>query len=234
MRKIQLCLIVIIGFSLISAIHVFAQSEQELAKEKADQAIKLMDDGKLDESIVLLQEAQALDKEEWTYPYEIAMATYMKKDFPAAIIILEDLAANNNVNDRVFQLLGNAYSNLGKPEEATAKYDAGLEKFPSSGLLFMEKGTLALMQKNYDQAANFYEKGIEVDPLFPSNYYRVAALYLNSNFVLWGMIYGELFMNLERNTQRTAEMSKALYNAYKTEIKFGDDKSFSFSFCKIP
>ena len=57
--------------------------------------------------------------------------------------------------------------------------------------------------KEYSIALNYYEKGIEIDPKFPSNYYRAALLYDYSDHEIWGLIYGELFMDLEPNTKRT-------------------------------
>ena len=47
------------------------------AEEKAKEAIKLMDNGKLDESIQLLEAAQQLDPQRFEYPYEIAYALYL-------------------------------------------------------------------------------------------------------------------------------------------------------------
>ncbi len=46
------------------------------------------------------------------------------------------------------------------------------------------------------------------------------------------MLYGELFMNLERGSKRTAEMSKLLYDTYKSQITFTSDTSISISFSK--
>jgi hypothetical protein len=77
-----------------------------------------------------------------------------------------------------------------------------------------------------------FEKGIEVEPDFSSNYYWTAKLFLGSSEEVWGMIYGEMFMNLERNSKRTAEMSKLLYDTYKSEIQFTSDTSMSVSFSK--
>jgi hypothetical protein len=69
-----------------------------------------------------------------------------------------------------------------------------------------------------------------VDPTFPSNYFRLAKLFLNTEEEVWGLIYGELFMNLERNSARTVEMSQLLFNAYKSEIKLTKDTTkVSFS-----
>jgi hypothetical protein len=118
----------------------------------------------------------------------------------------------------------------GKAEKALATYDEGLSRFPRSGNLFLEKGNIFNFRKEYDKALENYEGGIEADPRYPSNYYRAALLYCNSSQEVWGMIYGEIFMNLERNSQRTAEISKLLYDTYVSEIKVKGD-SASVSFC---
>jgi hypothetical protein len=44
------------------------------------------------------------------------------------------------------------------------------------------------------------------------------------------MMYGEIFMNLERNSKRTAEISKLLFDIYKSEIKFSGDTGMTVSF----
>lgn len=46
----------------------FGQSNSEEALLKAQEAIKLMDNGKIEESIVLLEEAQKLDPNRFDYP----------------------------------------------------------------------------------------------------------------------------------------------------------------------
>lgn len=52
-------------------------------------AIELMDNGKIEASIELLEEAQKLDPDRFDYPYELAYAHYLKKDYKGAIKILE-------------------------------------------------------------------------------------------------------------------------------------------------
>ena len=50
----------------------YGQNNKEKALAKGQEAIKLMDNGKLDESIKLLEEAQKLDPDRFDYPYEKA------------------------------------------------------------------------------------------------------------------------------------------------------------------
>ena len=187
-----------------------AQTNKETAKEKFTQAIELVDKGKFDEGIKLLEESQKLYGEEnFTYPYEIAYAYYHKEDYKQAVKILENaITKYKNPNARAFQLLGNAYDIMGNPKKAIEWYQTGLKKFPNSGELYLELGNLQFQKKEYAKALPFYEKGIEISPQFPSNYYRSTQIYCNSSERVWGMIYGEIFMNLERNSERTLEISK--------------------------
>ncbi len=107
-----------------------------------------------------------------------------------------------------------------------------MKYFPNSGNLYLEKGNIFLGQEEYQKAIENYEKGIEVDPTFTSNYFHLAKLFLSSSDKLSGLIYGEIFMNLERTTERTQEMSELLFNTYKSSIILGENKS-KIDFCEI-
>ena len=208
----------------------FGQSNEEKAYAKGMEAIKLMDNGDIEKSLKLLEEAKKLDPKNIDYPYEIAYAQYIKEDFKAAAKTLEPLTKHDDVNDQVYQLLGNSYSRNGQREKAIETYEKGMNKFPNSGKLHLERGNMELAAEEYGKALDFYEKGIAVDPEFPSNYYWAARIYCSSTEEVWGMIYGEIFMNLERNSKRTVEISKLLYDTYKSQIQFTSDTSFSVSF----
>ena len=208
------------------------QDNKAMALDKAQKAIELMDDGQIKESVKLLEEAQKLDPERFDYPYELAYAAYLQKDYKGAIKILEKIKNHKDVSELLFQLLGNSYDFIGKTDKAFSAYDEGLKLFPKSGKLYLEKGNIAWGKEEFVKALPYYEKGIEIDPMFPSNYYRASLIYCNSTEEVWGMIYGEIFINLERNSKRTSEISKLLFDTYKSQIKFSSDTSFSVSFCK--
>ncbi len=227
MKKI----ITLFALCLLSGL-ALAQTNEQIALEKGKEAIKLMDDGYIDKSIELLEEAQKLDPEKFTYPYEIAYAYYMKEEYKTAIKTLEKTEKYKNINDLLYQLMGNSYDMLGNSKEAIKTYEKGLKKFPNSGRLYLELGVTLLKKGESNTALSYFEKGINVAPSFPSNYYWASKLFCNSDEEVWGMIYGELFMNLERNSKRTVEISKLLFDTYKNEIKFKNDSSISVSFSK--
>lgn len=99
---------------------------------------------------------------------------------------------------------------------AQAAADAG------SGPAFEELGKGALKAKDTKTALAQFEKGIELYPAYPGNYYHAAKLYLKSDREVYGILYGELFMNLEPNSKRTTEISKLLHDTYKSQIELGD------------
>jgi tetratricopeptide (TPR) repeat protein len=221
---------VFISFTI--TLHSIAQNNKDLAYEKATTAISLMDKGMYNESIGILKESQKLDPTNILYSYEIAYAYYCMKEYKKTIKILKPHTNHTDANDQYFQLLGNSYDYIGKPQKALLVYNYGLTKFPKSGKLYLEKGNVYWGQQQYNRALKMYESGIEADPFFPSNYYRAALLYCNSQNPVWGMIYGEIFMNLETKTKRTSEISKLLFKTYTNQISFNKDSILQVSFCK--
>jgi len=219
-------------FAISISTSTFGETEKQKAHDLGMQAIKVMDAGKIEEAITLLEEAKELDSENINYPYEIAYAHYLNKDYKKAIDILKELTKHPQSTARIYQMLGNACDMDGDREKASKVYDLGLKKFPKSGILYVERGGMEYVKENDKGALEYYEKGIQVDPKFPSNYYWASKLYLSSTEKVWGMLYGEIFMNLERGSKRTAEISKLLYDTYKSQIKFKSEDSYSVDFSR--
>ncbi len=210
--------IFILSILLLVVSTASAQSNAEKAAELGKQAVTLEDNGNYGGALKLLAEAQKLDPNSLTYPYEMAYSYYSQKEYQKAIDVLSGLTASKDVFAKVYQLLGNAYDDNGQTDKAIETYNSGLKLFPDAGELYLESAVLQLGKKNYTKALGFCEQGIKADPSFPSNYYWAARIYCNSTERVWGVIYGELFMNIERNTKRTQEISKLLYDSYKTSI----------------
>lgn len=206
--------IYLLAFSSLSA----QTSVKEKARMKGQEAIKLMDDGKYDASIALLEECEQLDPDNLDYPYEKALAYAMKQDYKKSIKILTPLLKKEGVKPTIYQLLGNSYDHNKQSKKAIAIYDEGIERFPDYPNLYFERGVAYTTQKEYNKALNSFEGGIKANPLYPSNYYASASIFATSTEKVWAVMYGEIFMNLERNTARTEAMSKVLYYVYKQSI----------------
>ncbi len=212
---------------------VFSQTkkEKEEAAQLGGEAITLMDNGDFGGSIKLLKKAEKLDPENYVYPYEIAYAYYAQAEYEKSRKQLEKTLKYKNCSDAVYQLLGNCYDNLEETEKAKKVYKDGLKKFPNSGKLHLEIGIVSYFRdKDYDQAIAYWEQGVAAEPEYSSNYYWLSRVFCNTSERIWGIFYGEIFMNLERNSKRTAEISALLYQTYEASITVESDTSGSVDF----
>jgi tetratricopeptide (TPR) repeat protein len=200
---------------LITFISATAQSDKEKAVELGRDAIKVMDEGNLDLSIEMLQQARKLDPKTMDYPYEIAFAYYQKQDYKKSLEFSRPLIKHKNVTDRVFQLIGNTYDMMGDPDKSLDVYEQGIKKFPHSGALYLESGVVLRANNKIDEAVGFWERGIKADPNHSSNYYWLCKTFADSEEKIWALLYGELFMSLEYNSKRTSEISALLYKTYQ-------------------
>lgn len=207
-------------FILLFVQQIIAQSNEE-ALRYVQAGMKLIDEGKYDEAIVEINKGVKLEPKNSFYKYELALAYFYKKDYDEVIDILEKAKKYDDVNDQVYSVLGNAYDVAGNREEAIKTYKAGLKKFPNSGKIYLELGVVAMSEKEYEKALEYFEKGIEGEPTHPSNYYWASIFYASSNVKLWGLIYGEIFLNLEPGTKRSEKISKMMYMVYNDAIKVG-------------
>lgn len=222
---VRLTKFIVAIFLLISFYQGFAQkmNKKEAASLYAKQGIALCDSEKPNEAIVALKEALKLDPGNIEYTYELAYAYNLKKDYTRVLQIMEKLIQRKGAFGKMYHLLGNTYDNLSQPAKAIETYQLGIKLFPNTGGLYLEIGNSFLKNKNYLDAARYYEKGIIMDPVYPANYYRVTKLFMSSSEKIWGMLYGEIFVLLESNTKRTAEISKLIYDTYKKQVSISAD-----------
>lgn len=217
---------------ILSTSSLFAQLNKEKARANSSEAARLLENGQSEQSVALLEEAIKLDPENKSYTYQLGNVYYLAKNYTEAITILSAVGSLNGSSEQIFMLLANSYLKSGQREKAVAALEAGIKKFPRSGKLYFEMGELYSSENNPSRAIFYYENAVEIEPESPTNYYALAKIFLRSDEEVWGMIYGEIFINLERNSPKTEEMSKMLFDTYKSEIKFLSDNSFSLSFSK--
>ncbi len=228
-------ILILVFISLILApISLFAQEDsQEEAKKIAGEAIELMDEGEYDESRRLLEKCNKLDPENHIYSYEIALSYHLQSENQKAIEVLNKLLADfDSTGALVYQLLGSLHDIEGDPDKAIEIYKEGLALFPLAGGLYLELGVVeGLVKENLEKGLSIWEKGIEVAPAYPSNYYWASKVFCKATEEkVWGLIYGEIFMNLERNTNRTIEISKLLHDTYQENIEITSKKKMKVDF----
>lgn len=216
----------------LCSLAMYGQSDKERAQEMGKMAMQKLEAGESRLAVAILKEAIKLDSQNIDYPFNLAYVYYSQRQYRNASNILEKLVTHPQTDDRIWEMLGTTYDLGGDSLKAIKTYDKGLKAFPNSGYLHLARGDMAFEAGATEEALRYYEKGIKVAPRFPDNYFQAAKVYMGTSEEVWGMIYGELFLNLERNTVRTLQMSYMLYVVYKKEIRIIDDTLASASFSR--
>lgn len=210
----------------------FGQKDAEKAEKYADKAIVFMQKENPRRASKLLEKAIKFNDQKIAYYYRLAYAYHADEAYKESIGVLNHVISEKEANAMVYELLGMNYIHLNQLDEAFDSYVLGVKKFPNDGHLYAELGRLEMAKENYLAALDHFENGILMDPEHASNYYYSSKIYCSSTEEIWGLIYGEMFINIEKNTNRTEEISKLLYDTFKSEIRFHKDSSISVNICQ--
>jgi len=179
-------------------------------------AAKAMDVGKYDEAVGLIEQLRVDHPDHYSVVHELALAHRLMGNPGKAVALLHPY--ERHLDDYMSAALGSALDEAGDPEGAIATLGAALERFPESGLLHSELGTVYYQLQDYDRAIELWERGIEVDPSWPSNYLRAANLYTSSNAPGNALIYGQVFRLLELGARRSEEMAVTMVETLRGAV----------------
>ena len=210
MTKLFLLLIL-----FVSSAAAFAQDDPKTMHETAK---TFMRSGDFDNAIIVLTRALKQDSDNLELQKDLVMSYYLKRDYKTALGAVKTLVDRPDADVVCFQLGGNVYKALEEVNECEKVYKKGLKKFPSSGPLYSEYGELLWSSKEYSAAIGLWEKGIQLDPAYGGNYYNAALHYFYTKDKVWGLIYGEIFVNIESLSQRGLAMKDQLLRAYKEKL----------------
>lgn len=184
-------------------------------------ARSFMHSGDYANAILVLNRAVKLSPENAEYRKQLAFAYYLNNNLPQAEQVIKDVLTSDAVDVQTYQIEGNIIKARGDLKGAEKNYRRGLKKFPASGVLYNELGQIYSDQRQYTDALRAWTTGIKVDPALSSNYYNAAKTYYYSKDKVWTVLYGEIFIDLERYTGRTTEMKNILLAAYKDLFNSG-------------
>jgi len=194
----------------------FAFAQPADVQQMLETARAFQRQGDYDNAILVLIKATQAVPGNTEVTKELAFTYYIAGQNDKALNEIKKLADAEDADEQVFQIAGNIYKSKQDLKEADKLYKKGLKKFPSSGALYSEYGEV-LYLKDPGSAACIatWEKGIEVDPNFSSNYYNACRFYATSGNNLWSILYGEVFVNLESYSTKTIEIKNLLFDTYK-------------------
>ena len=221
---------------LITLLYLFTAASlafaQDFTKEENEQlqlALEYSDNGNANKAIDIYNKLLKKYPGNSSLLYEKAYCYYVKQDFKTAAKLCKKAESDEDPGGFVYGLHGNSLDNMGKRKEAIKKYKEGLAKYPDFGQLYLELGTVYVMENRLDEAVDSYTQGIKADPTFTSNYFRISQLLCKTNEPVWGIIYGEIHQLLSPNSSRSEELSKEMYEAYNANIRLENDSTLLVS-----
>ena len=179
-----------------------------------ENARKFMQQGDYANATIILVRASEQAPFALAIAKDLALCYYMQNDNSKALSTLRPFIDKDNADEHSYQIAGMVYKKMSQPKEADKIYKKALKLFPKSGPLYNDYGDLLWAMKDYS-AISQWEKGIKEDPSFSGNYFNAARYYYLSQDKIWSLIYGEIFINLESHSSRTAEMKNILMDSYK-------------------
>jgi len=202
---VRIILLILFPFSVATA---------QDAKEMHETAKEFMKQGDYNNAILTLNKAIAINSTDESLTRDLATSYYFKKDYRKALNVIDPLLDTDEPAPEVYLIAGKVYYSLKMMDEAEKVYRTGIRKFSRNGAMYNDFGEFLWNQKN-EEAINEWEKGIEKDPAYPNNYYNAARYYSTTSNKIWGLLYGEIFLNMMPFSKKTPEIKELLLEAHK-------------------
>jgi tetratricopeptide (TPR) repeat protein len=189
-------------------------------------AIRAIDAGMVDRAIAILEGVRERYPHHFVLVHELALAMRVKGRPERAVELLRPY--ERHLNAQMAAALGSAFDEAGDSAAALESLERALERFPESGLLHSTIGTVHVRAERVEEALEWWERGIEAEPGWPSNYLHAARTYSHSNAPGLTLIYGETFRVLEPASPRSEELAETMVQAMRDAVHIeGSGEEFS-------
>ncbi len=176
---------------------------------------QFMRGGDWSNAVLVLNKALAKEPGNIAIQKDLALTYYYQRDFAKAKETIKPLVERDDADVQVYQVAGNIYKALQESKEGEKMYRKALKKYPNSGALYAEYGELLWMMNENFTCIEQWELGIKNDPSYAGNYYYASRYYFFTTDKVWALVYGEIFINMESYSSKTAEIKSLLLDGYK-------------------
>jgi len=219
-----------IALLMCSAVRINAQTQQAWQSPEVEamynDARNYISNGNFAQAIAICQQAIQIAPSQMVLHRELGRAYHLLGNNDEAINVLEPIITSGDADDQTYQTMATCLMAKNEKKKAKAMLQKGMQQYPHSGLLYHEMGKMYDDDNEAIYALETWLDGIQADPTYHVNYYEAARTYMNTNKTTWAIIYGEIFVNIERQTPRADETKQMLMEAYKklyADVAAGDD-----------
>jgi tetratricopeptide (TPR) repeat protein len=180
---------------------------------------ELMSTGKLEYAINTFLTAMKQEPQNMWLMRDLGKAYSYNLNYTEALNWLNEAMQSPYADDQCYQLKAECLDAQGLHKSARKTLQRGLSLFPQSGLLYHEMGKhKAEFDHNTRAAMGYWLDGIRIAPSNRLNYYEVVKVFSRTNKVVWVIVYGEIFVNLEPETPRADEVRSLMLAALQRII----------------
>jgi tetratricopeptide (TPR) repeat protein len=186
-----------------------SEAHKQRAMQFENQGIALLAANELVKAIELLSEAHKLYPDDIAITFVLSRAYLYNRQYENSLKLSKSMLYHR-AGHQIYQMIIEGYMGMDNRSQAEKYFKEGLKKHPQSGRLYYARGRMD-QGGDYETALKYFEKGIQVEPDFPMNYFGAY----NTSNIPWRMIYGEIFMNLERGSRLNHNISGDIYYTYE-------------------
>jgi tetratricopeptide (TPR) repeat protein len=204
----------ILLLALLLACRLPATAQPSTAKLR-ETASDFLRQGDASNAILVLSRAIQQEPRSMALLTDLTYAYYLQRDFARAIETMKPLLDRDDAEERTYQIAGNVYRSIQETSACDRMYRKAIKRFPQSGALHSEYGEVLMDQRRLTDAIEYWEKGIQADPGYQGNYYHAARYWLTGRDMLRGILYAEIYVNMDSYSARTPEIKALLLEGYK-------------------
>lgn len=230
LRVLAVIIFLTSGGLAIAQTPTFSSPETALLYKSAREA---MSRGAVKQALILYQQVAQREPNQPIFQRDLAQAYLLAGNKATALELVTTLIDQKIADETSYQIAASALLQTGERKKARKMIDAGLKQYKNSGLLYQELGKYHESVGEQEYALDAWIHGINAEPNYFLNYYSACRLYAQSNRPIWAILYGEIFINLERETARSYETRAMVFDSYKrlfASIKGVPVDTFEISF----
>ena len=185
------------------------------AEQMYQQGMNSLSRGNTQEAIAIFQKTLQVAPRTFVVRRSLAQAYQLGGENDNAIKVLEPIFSSQEADPECYRIAAQAWSGKNEFTKARKTLNDGIGAHSKSGMLYYELGLLYEQQNDYEKALKSWLDGIANDEEYHLNYFEAAMAYMRTDNAIWPIIYGEIFVNKEPNTQRGYQARILLLDAYK-------------------
>ncbi len=183
-----------------------------------EQATRLMQQGKNDEALLLLESIAAAEPSRRGIAREIGMACYRKGDYRKAAASFKEALEEDPGDNEAVQLMGLSYYLAGRPAEAIGPLERVQTWYPSANVdASYILGICYIQTKDYPSARKAFAKMFGVPADSAASYLFTARMLLRQDFAPVAEEYAKKAVELDARLPRVHLLLGELY-LYKSRV----------------